>query len=372
MPTFSSEDYIALLQLSKIEGIGVNKIRNIVSNFSSATDVFSSDVTDLASIESISHTIAKRIILEAVENKYRSFAENQINLATKNKCSLISYWDEDYPYLLRKIYDPPVLIFTKGEYLRSDENSISVVGTRNPTNYGRKFTEKIVDEIIQYNITITSGLARGIDTIAHLSALKGNGRSIAVLGSGLDVIYPPENKKLYFNIIESGCVISEYPFGTKPDAVNFPKRNRIISGLSLGTLVIESDIDGGAMKTAYYALDQNREVFALPGNVDTKQSRGTNNLIQTSRAKLITSAEEILSEFGNRFIAQSKTEKPIDTSSLNLFEEKIFNILNHNPLHIDQISEKTELQTSECLVHLLSLEFKGLVKQLPGKLFVRN
>jgi DNA processing protein len=193
-----------------------------------------------------------------------------------------------------------------------------------------------------------------------------------VLGSGLDVIYPPENKKLLNEIIDKGCVISEYAFGTKPDAVNFPKRNRIISGLSLGTVIIETDINGGARFTAQFALDQNREVFALPGNVDTKQSAGTNQLIQRGQAKLITSVDDIISEFGNKFKIQPKEEKKVDISQLNIFESKLFEFINSDPIHIDTLAEKAESQTSECLVHLLTLEFKGLIKQLPGKYFVRE
>jgi DNA processing protein len=372
MVSLTSSDYIGILQLSKIEGIGVNKLRTLVSNFPSPREVFHAEFSELSSIEGINSTIIKRIKRESEENIFLSFAEQQVALATKNRCRIISYWDEDYPYLLRKIYDPPVILFVKGKMQKSDENSIAIVGTRTPTSYGKKFAEKFVSELVGYNITIVSGLARGIDTISHISAIKNRGRTIAVLGSGLDVIYPPENKKLFNEIIDKGCVISEYAFGTKPDAVNFPKRNRIISGISLGTVIIETDINGGARFTAQFALDQNREVFALPGNVDTKQSAGTNQLIQRGQAKLITSVDDIISEFGNKFKIQPKEEKKVDISQLNIFESKLFEFINSDPIHIDTLAEKVESQTSECLVHLLTLEFKGLIKQLPGKYFVRE
>ncbi|MBM4174836.1 MAG: DNA-protecting protein DprA [Ignavibacteria bacterium] len=372
MTAFTSNDYLKILQLSKIEGIGVNKLRTLVSNFSSLHDVFDADFTELNSIEGINSTISKRILREAEENNFLPFAERQILLSEKNKTQIISFWDEDYPYLLRKIYDPPVIIFAKGNFEKSDENAIAVVGTRTPTSYGNKSTEKLVSDLVSYNITIVSGLARGIDTTAHYSALKHGGRTISVLGSGLDIIYPPENKKLFDKITESGCVISEYSFGTKPDAMNFPRRNRIISGLSLGTIVIETDFNGGARLTAQFALDQNREVFALPGPVETKQSRGTNQLIQRGHAKLITSVDDVISEFGNKFRIQSKEEKRIDTSQLNIFESKLFELIDTNPIHIDSLAERAESQTSECLVHLLTLEFKGLIKQLPGKYFIRE
>ncbi len=372
MAPLTPNDYIGILQLSKIEGIGVNKLRTLISNFTSPLEVFHADTTELNSIEGINSTISKRIKKEAEENNFLSFAEQQITLAEKNKCRVISYWDEEFPFLLRKIYDPPVILFTKGNFEKSDENALAVVGTRLPTNYGKKQTEKIVSELIGYRITIISGLARGIDTIAHTSALKYGGRTISVLGSGLDVIYPPENKNLFHEISECGCVVSEFTFGVKPDAVNFPRRNRIISGLSLGTIVIETDINGGARLTAQFALDQNREVFALPGNIEVKQSHGTNLLIQRGQAKLITSADDIISEFGNKFKIQSKEVKKVDTSQLNIFESKLFEIINSEPIHIDALAEKTGSQTSECLVHLLTLEFKGLIKQLPGKYFIRD
>lgn len=374
MNKFNSDDLISLLQLSEIEGLGVNKIRNLVNHFGSPIAVFNSDYIDLMEVEGINQLLARRIVDENINKKYLSNAELQLNLIEKHNANIITFWDEEFPYYLRKIYDPPVYLFLKGQILSKDENAMAVVGTRHPTYYGRKITENIVSELIEYGLTIVSGLARGIDTVAHNVALQKKGRTFAVLGSGLDVIYPSENKKLFYSIIENGCIITEYPFGTKPDANNFPRRNRIISGLSLGTIIIETDITGGAMLTAKYALDQNREVFAVPGNIDVKQSRGTNYLIQSGQAKLVTSAKDILEEFGNRFIREEPTiaTKNIDLSLLNVFEQKIYDILNSEPIHIDMISEKTDLSTSECLVHLLSLEFKGLIKSLPGKYFLKT
>ncbi len=373
MNKFNSDDLISLLQLSEIEGLGVNKIRNLVNHFGSPLAVFNSDYVDLIEVEGINQLLAKRIIDENINKKHLSKAEHQLNLIEKYNASIITFWDEEFPYYLRKIYDPPVFLFLKGQILPEDENAMAVVGTRHPTYYGRKITENIVTDLIEQGLTIVSGLARGIDTVAHNIALQKKGRTFAVLGSGLDFIYPAENKKLFYSITENGSIITEYPFGTKPDAINFPRRNRIISGLSLGTIIIETDITGGAMLTAKYALDQNREVFAVPGNVDVKQSRGTNYLIQSGQAKLVTCAKDILEEFGNRFIKkESTTIKNIDLSSLNVFEHKIYEVLNSEPIHIDMISEKTDLSTSECLVHLLSLEFKGLVKSLPGKYFSKT
>lgn len=372
MNKFGSDDLISLLQLSSIDGLGVNKIRNLVNHFGSPLAALNSDYVDLMEVEGINQTLAKRIIDENINKKFLAESEAQLNLLDKYNAYILTFWDDDFPYYLRKIYDPPVFLFMKGSLLAKDENSIAIVGTRHPTNYGRRITEQITSELIENGLTIVSGFARGIDTIAHSVALQRNGRTIAVMGSGLDYIYPSENKKLFFSIAENnGCIISEYLFGTKPDAMNFPRRNRIISGLSLGVVIIETDISGGAMLTARYALDQNREVFAIPGNIDTKQSRGTNFLIQTGQAKLVTNANDILEEFGGRFIKREPKPKEIDLSQLNIFENKIYDVLNNDPIHIDVIAERTELSTSECLVHLLSLEFKNLVKSLPGKYFTK-
>jgi len=212
-------------------------------------------------------------------------------------------------------------------------------------------------------------MARGIDSIAHKATLKAGKRTIAIIGSGLDVIYPPENKKLFDEISENGLIISEYELGMKPNAENFPKRNRIISGLSLGCIVVETGIAGGAMQTASFALDQNREVFAVPGNLNVKQSEGTNLLIQRGEAKLIRNSEDVLLELELKLkpIIGKNIQKP--KIEMNLFEEKIISVLKNEPVQIDVIALSTNLNTSDCLVHLLSLEFKGLVKQLPGKMF---
>jgi len=262
------------------------------------------------------------------------------------------------------------LLYTRGKFVDSDDYSIAVVGTRQPTNYGKIQAEKIVTDLVAQNITIVSGLARGIDSVAHTSALKNNGRTIAVIGSGLDVIYPAENKKLFNEIKEKGVIISEFNLGTIPNAENFPKRNRIISGLTLGTLVIETAITGGAMQTARLALDQNREVFATPGNLGVKQSEGTNILIQRGEAELVINAEDILTELELKLKPIIGKNIPKPHKDLSIFEANIYNCLFNEPLQIDKIAEITNLSTSDCLVNLLSLEFKGMVKQLPGKMFM--
>jgi DNA processing protein len=354
--------------LLSVDGIGPGKIRKLLARFRSIEKILSANLNSLKDV--VNENLARRIVkVNSGRKNTESVLKKELDKLSKIKGDIITVWDESFPPLLKKIYDPPLLLYTKGTFTKDDEYSISIVGTRQPTNYGKIQTERITSELANQNITIVSGLARGIDSIAHKSALKLNRRTIAVTGSGLDVIYPPENAKLYDEIAEKGLIITEYELGAKPDAVNFPKRNRIISGLSLGSIVIETGITGGAMQTAAFALDQNREVFALPGNVGIKQSEGTNLLIQKGEAKLIGSAEDVLLELELKLKPIIGKNIPKPKIEMNLFEEKIISVLKNEPVQIDVIAVSTKLTTSDCLVHLLSLEFKGLVKQLPGKMF---
>ena len=370
MTKLSFNDQVNLRLLLSIDGIGPGKIRNLLKQFRSLQNILSSDYKILTSVEGISTNLAKRIIQsKTAKEDIRKKVEEETGKLSKLGARIVTIWDSTYPSILKKIYDPPLMLYIIGEFTDQDNYAISVVGTRGPTCYGIIQCEKIVEDLAHQNITIVSGMARGIDSIAHKTALKNGSRTIAIIGSGLDVIYPPENKKLFNEIAERGVIISEYPLGTKPDAQNFPRRNRIISGLSLGCLVVETALSGGAMQTAAFALDQNWEVFAIPGNLGVRQSEGTNMLIQRGEAKLVRNAEDILVELELKLIPVIGKNIPKPTVELNLFEEKILNSLDGEPLQIDNISLLTQLSTSECLVHLLSLEFKGLVKQLPGKIF---
>jgi DNA processing protein len=360
-----------LFLLLSVERIGPAKIRNLLARFKNLQSILSAPASELIHAEGISRELASRIRkISSQKDSIQKFLEKELKHLDKIGSRIITVWDEDFPPLLKKIYDPPLLLYVIGQFAEYDNYSIAVVGTRQPTNYGKIQAEKIVADLTDQNITVISGLARGIDSIAHTTALKNNGRTIAVIGSGLDVIYPAENKKLFSEIGEKGVVISEFSLGTKPNAENFPRRNRIISGLSLGTLVIETAITGGAMQTARLALDQNREVFAIPGNLGVKQSEGTNMLIQRGEAELVKNAEDVLIELELKLKPIIGKNIPKPQKDLTIFEEKIYNCLLNAPLHIDKISELTDLSTSDCLVNLLSLEFKGLVKQLPGKNFM--
>lgn len=371
-----------LLFLSGIEGLGSVRIKRLTDKFGNAENVFNAAPAEIASVENISDKTAMQII-----NSYGNIKDfdkpfNEIlNKAEKLGIKILTLDDEDYPDLLRTIYDPPVILYVKGDFSKIKlENSVGIVGTRKPTDYGKKITETFAEELSSAGIAVVSGFARGVDTSAHRAVLNNKNAAAvtaAVFGCGVDVIYPPENKKLYEEMSEKGILISEYEISAFPDAVNFPKRNRIISGLSLGTIVIESDADGGALITARTALDQGREVFAVPGYITSRQSRGTNALIKNGQAKLVENVEDVLVEINNRlkglrinFNEPGKIET-LPPPELVGNEKLIYDsfLMTIEPVHIDIISEKSGLNISDCLVTLLNLEFRGIIEQLPGKRF---
>ena len=361
-------DVEQLINLSAVPGIGHARIRSLVAKFKSIDAIWDASVKELTSVDSIDVKIARQI---------KNFSEfdigkKQMELAKKVGARIVTFWDEEYPANLKQIYDPPSFFFIAGSLENSDKYAIAVVGTRTPSEYGKIVTEKLIQDLSRQNITIVSGMARGIDTIAHQVAIRSDGRTIAVLGSGLDKIYPPENAKLFSAIKEHGAVVSEYLMGTMPDAPNFPRRNRIISGLSIGVIVVEAGIKSGALLTANLALDQNREVFAVPGNITSPKSAGTNQLIKVG-AKLTSSARDIFLELEPMLkpFLKSQEKKEEIPQNLTQAERKIIAALSHEPIHIDKLAAKLEKGTAEVLADLLGLEFKGLVKQLPGKFFVK-
>jgi DNA processing protein len=357
-----------LLSLSAVPGVGSNRLRALVSHFKDPTAVLHASPRELIKVNGIDKKTALSI---AGFREAKKFADLQLTRLNRVEGRIVTFWDAEYPEPLKKIYDPPAFLFVLGTMIADDAYAIAVVGTRTPTPYGKIIAEKFSEQLAGLGLTIVSGLARGIDTTAHAAALKAGGRALAVIGSGIDVIYPSENKRLAERISHKGAILSEYEMGAKPDAVNFPRRNRIISGLALGTLIVETTETGGAMITANTALDQNREVFAVPGPITESRSSGTNRLIKEGRAKLADCVDDIVSELQTKLRPRLKThEKRVDIP-LSLFERRLLDCLGNEPLHIDAIAEQTSLATSDALVNLLSLEFKGLVKQLPGKLFVR-
>lgn len=370
MASFSPRE---LIVLSRIPGIGSLRLRNLVSRFGNPRAIALASARELSETEGIDRKAALAITQFArspAAEAAGAMADDQLRRLARASGRMITFWDDEYPAHLKRIYDPPAFLFVRGGFVQADESSLAIVGTRSPTPYGTTIAERFASGLARLGLTIVSGLARGIDTVAHNAALRAGGRTLAVIGSGIDVIYPAENKTLASRIAEQGAVVSEYLMGAKPDAVNFPRRNRIISGICLGTLIIESGVDGGAMITAATALDQNREVFAIPSALKERPS-GTNRLIKEAKALLAESIEDILAELGPR-LTTSPLPPTRPAEDLSLFERRIYDAMEEQPLHIDQIAARSGLTTADTLVHLLSLEFKGAVRQMAGKIFVKT
>jgi DNA protecting protein DprA len=369
------DEYIALRRLLNSARIGIVSVRAMLDLFGSG----------LKTAETPAKVVGESLRLN--EAAYKGFIEGVNNSDFDEEFrkdydyilsiggAVISYGSESYPAQLANIYDPPVLLNIIGEISEKDEKSLGIVGTRTPTPYGTRIATDIATGLVNENFTIISGLARGIDTTAHKATLAAGGRTIAVLGSGFKNLYPPENRKLAKEITENnGAIITEYPPAAKPDAINFPARNRIISGLGLGVLVVEAAEKGGALHTAAFANDQGRAVFAIPGNINSKKSGGTNRLIQNGEAKLVMETDDILEELNIKPIdrANAEPEELPTPPDLSIFEEKIFSALGFQPIHIDEISAATGLSVSECLSNLLSLELKGIIRQDTGQNFVKR
>lgn len=278
-------------------------------------------------------------------------------------------WDSpQYPRYLREVPNPPPLLFCQGELRESDQWAVAVVGTRRLTAYGKQVAHELVSGLVRSNVTIISGLAKGIDSIAHEVAIEMGGRTIAVLGSGLDNIYPAQNRRLADRILNGhGAIISEYALGVRPDAKNFPPRNRIISGLSLGVIVVEAGSRSGALITANFALEQNREVFAVPGNINSPASKGTNRLIQQG-AKPVLDVEDILEELNLTMVMEQIAVQRVVPDSAE--EALLLNHLSHQPVHIDALSRECGLPSAMVSSTLTLMELKGMVQQVGGMNYV--
>ncbi len=364
----------SLLTLNAICELGSIRIKNLLAHFGSAEKVLSASENELRNVDGVNLSACQNIIRK--KNKFD--VEKELSLAKKHDIKIISIQDKDYPENLKTIYDPPTILYLKGEFLKQDDLSIAIVGSRRASIYGISCAEKFAFALAELGITVVSGMARGVDSASHRGALKAKGRTIAVLGSGLLNIYPPENEKLFEQIYQSGAVISEFPLETKPLATNFPRRNRIISGLSLGVVVAEASRNSGALITADLALEQGREVFAIPGKVDSVNSFGVNALIKQG-AKLVSSVEDIISELHPRLKNLLKEpeklkEKIISKADLNLNidEQALYSLLDDKAKQIEQLVEESRLPVSNVMSILTKLELNRVIKQLPGKLFVRN
>ncbi len=358
-----SADRRALLAFLRLPRIGSHKLRVLVERFGSPQRVLSASLRELVQVDGIDRILAERIRSLSC----KEFVDDQVKRLVQSDVDLVTYWDSNYPALLREIYDPPVVIFVQGSVNALSENCVAVIGTRSASSYGKLMAETFSRELVKNGYTIVSGLARGIDTVAHWAAMNAGGKTLAILGSSVDCIYPGENQSLAQRIATSGALVSEFPLGTKPEAPYFPRRNRIVAGLCQATLVIEAGEKSGALITADFAVEQGREVFAVPGNINNPRSMGSNRLIQDG-AKLITCCEDILEELSP---SQAIPASEQISTDMTLEEGALYNQIPAEPIYIDDLATRTQMSTQEALSLLLSLELKAVVRQLPGKYFIR-
>lgn len=296
--------------------------------------------------------------------------EQEMECLERLQVKALNWHDSAYPPRLKEIHDLPPVLFLKGTLLPQDERSVAVVGTRMATAYGREAAEVITSDLARNSVTIVSGLARGIDGLAHKAALDSGGRTIAVLASGLDIIYPPEHASLAARVVEQGGLVSEYPLGVRPDSRNFPRRNRIMSGMTLGTLVVEAGDKSGALLTVRHALEQNREVFCIPGSIFSPASRGTNLLIQEG-AKLVLDYKDILEELNLTTVAHQMEMRAV-TQPQDDTEVTLLDHISQQPTHIDDIRRRVGLPIATVSSALAMMELKGLVKQVGGMNYIRT
>lgn len=356
------------IALNMIPNLTPKKFHILLDNFSSPEEIWHAPFEKLKEIPGFSESTET-----FCAHRARLDVDQELAEIEKHGLKVITLMDEAYPKALRSIDTPPPVLYLKGDYIDKDELAISIVGTRRPTSYGRLVAEKLAKELGERGFTIVSGMALGIDTVAHRGALEAGARTIAVLGSGFKDIYPRENVRLMEEIARSGCVMSEFSLFTKPDKWTFPQRNRIIGGLSRGTIIVEAPEKSGALITARLALEQGREVFAVPGNITSEASRGTNKLIKDG-AKLIENIDDVLEEFRDlkETLAGLAPRPPTaERPALSPLEEQIFKLLNYEPIHFNDVVEKSALSPSQVSFALLQLMMKSLVKELEGKRYAK-
>lgn len=363
-----SDDRCGWLALHLISGLGNVAYKNLLDRFESLEKIFEANISQLLEVEGV----RKKVATSIVNRKFTKDPVGELKKIKRSGVRIITYQDPNYPIALKKIHDPPMLLYVKGNEIPKNLSFIGVVGSRNPTHYGLKAAEKIAQGLARRGFGVVSGMARGIDSAAHWGCLAGHGFTIAVFGTGIDKVYPASNKKLMLQIIHEGAVISEFPLGTPPEPKNFPIRNRIISGLCMGIVVVEATKNSGSLITASQALEQGREVFAVPGSIDSFKSRGCHFLIKQG-AGLIENSDDILDELGlnYRFAPKTDTFTQEQLPPLDECEKIIFDIIGDYPIHIDQITRQGNMEPREVSSILMKMELKGIIKQLPGKMFVR-
>ncbi len=362
----------ALVALNLVPNVGPIRVRQLLERFGDAPVILSATRGQLQQVNGIGEETAAAIAAWETTIDLRG----ELKRIEEFGCRVVTQADDEYPRLLRQIYDPPLVLYIKGELLPKDRNAVAMVGSRMTTHYGIEVARKLAYQLAYLGVTVVSGGARGIDSAAHQGALSAKGRTVAVLGTGINIVWPPENQELYERITNNGALITQFPFNRPGDKQSFPIRNRIVAGMTLGTVVVEANLTSGALITANFANDYGRQVFAVPGRIDSPRSKGCHELIKKG-AKLCEGAEDILSEFEYLFPPSNKLASPSETGQLPALElseneQKVHDTLSEEAVSIDEVIRKSGLPASSASVALLSLEMKRIVRQLPGKMFVRN
>jgi len=348
-----------------VPGLGPVRFKRLLDYFGTAERAWSANGSELRDAGLDSRVIESFLIVRATRSLDRLCADVEAAGA-----HVVTWESHDYPDLLREIYNPPPVLYVRGTLSDQDNSAVAVVGTRQCTAYGKQVTERFVTDLVANGLTVVSGLALGIDAVAHRVAVEQSGRTIAVLGSGVDVAYPAANARLMERVVEHGAVVSEYPVGSKPEAANFPARNRIIAGLARCTLVVEAANRSGALITARMALDMNREVCAVPGNVFSPKSDGTNTLIQRGEAKLVMNVQDVLAEMNVTVVTQQMAMKEL--VPLDATETLVLAYLGAEPTHVDELARLVSLPVREVSGTLLLMELRGMVRSSGGMTFVRT
>lgn len=363
------EEILPWFFLKSAPGIGNYIFKRLIDGFGSPEKVLAARDAELEAIEGMSRAQVRRLRAHRLPDRVRQ----DIRLVRQKEIRIVTMKDPDYPELLLQIPDPPPFLYLQGR-LEQKTSAIAMVGSRMATRYGLSVARRLSAELAACGLTVVSGMARGIDTAAHEGALLGGGRTIAVLGSGLDRIYPAQNQRLAREIAQKGAVISEFPLLTEPEPHNFPVRNRVISGMSLGTVIVEATKKSGSLITARLACEQNREVFAVPGSIQSFKSTGTHTLIKQG-AKLVENAQDILEEIAGAVFLNAQTDllSPPAKAAIELTPEEnvVYRNLDPYPVHIDDLGRKTAIAPGKLSSLLLALELKGMVEQLPGKYFTK-
>jgi DNA processing protein len=368
------------LALTRIDGLGIRGCHKLIEHFGSPQAAYMASLTELESC-GVPARVAQAIFAQTALKE----AERDAQEIAKADCELVAYDSEEYPPLLKQIPDSPLLLYVRGDVKAISALAVAVVGSRRPSAYGSSVAHRLAHDLAQRQLVVVSGLARGVDSAAHRGALEAKGKTVAVLGSGIDVIYPRENKKLADEIAKSGAVISEFPLGTGPTPENFPIRNRIISGLSLGVVVVEAAEYSGSLITARLALEHNREVYAVPGNITSAQSFGPNHLIKQG-AKLVDQWMDVIEEFSPEVRMQllppadAPEDEPMGAQAATLFaasltpdQKAVFETLRADQTSfVDEVVGAAKIPHPRVLSALLQLEMNGLIRQLPGKNFIRK